>query len=39
MFAALLLIAMTGVVLYALMVALTKTLLGHWHESEMAEEV
>jgi NitT/TauT family transport system permease protein len=39
MFAALLLIALTGVVLYALMVALTKALLGHWHESEMAEEV
>jgi NitT/TauT family transport system permease protein len=39
MFASLLLIALAGVVLYALMVALTKALLGHWHESEMAEEV
>ncbi len=39
MFAALLLIAITGVVLYLLMVALTRALLGGWHESAVAEEV
>jgi NitT/TauT family transport system permease protein len=38
MFAALLLIAITGVVLYVLMVALTKALLGGWHDSALAEE-
>jgi NitT/TauT family transport system permease protein len=38
MFAALLLIAVTGVLLYLLMVALTKALLGNWHESAVAEE-
>jgi NitT/TauT family transport system permease protein len=38
MFAALLLIAVTGVALYLLMVALTKALLGDWHESAVAEE-
>jgi NitT/TauT family transport system permease protein len=38
MFAALLLIAVTGVLLYLLMVALTKALLGSWHESALAEE-
>jgi NitT/TauT family transport system permease protein len=38
MFAALLLIAVTGVVLYLLMVALNKALLGNWHESALAEE-
>jgi NitT/TauT family transport system permease protein len=38
MFAALLLIAVTGVILYLLMVALTKALLGNWHESAIAEE-
>jgi NitT/TauT family transport system permease protein len=38
MFAALVLIAVTGVVLYLLMVALNKALLGNWHESALAEE-
>jgi NitT/TauT family transport system permease protein len=38
MFAALLLIAITGVLLYLLMVALTRALLGNWHESALAEE-
>jgi NitT/TauT family transport system permease protein len=38
MFAALLLIAVTGVLLYLLMVALNRALLGHWHESALAEE-
>jgi NitT/TauT family transport system permease protein len=38
MFAALLLIALTGVVLYLAMVALTKALLGNWHESALVEE-
>jgi NitT/TauT family transport system permease protein len=38
MFAALLLIAVTGVVLYLAMVALTKALLGNWHESALIEE-
>jgi len=38
MFAALLLIAVTGVVLYLLMVALTRALLGNWHESALTEE-
>ena len=38
MFASLLLIAVTGVVLYLLMVALTKALLGNWHESAVVEE-
>jgi NitT/TauT family transport system permease protein len=38
MFAALFLIALSGVVLYLLMVALNKAMLGHWHESAMTEE-
>jgi NitT/TauT family transport system permease protein len=38
MFAALFLIAISGVALYLLMVALNNALLGHWHESSMAEE-
>jgi NitT/TauT family transport system permease protein len=38
MFASLLLIALTGVVLYLAMVALTKALLGNWHESALSEE-
>jgi NitT/TauT family transport system permease protein len=38
MFASLLLIAVTGVLLYLLMVALTKALLGNWHESALAED-
>jgi NitT/TauT family transport system permease protein len=38
MFAALFLIALSGVVLYLAMVALNNALLGHWHESAMAEE-
>ena len=38
MFAALLLIAVSGVVLYLAMVWLNSALLGHWHESTMAQE-
>ena len=38
MFAALLLIAVAGVVLFAVMAGLTKLALGGWHESEMAAE-
>ena len=38
MFAALFLIAVSGVALYLLMVALNNALLGHWHESTLAEE-
>lgn len=38
MFAALLLIALSGVVLYLLMVGLNNLLLGQWHESTMREE-
>jgi NitT/TauT family transport system permease protein len=39
MFAALLLIAVTGIVLFLLMVGLTKLLLGHWHESAVRREL
>lgn len=35
---ALLLIAISGVLLYLLMVGLNNTLLGHRHESSLAEE-
>ena len=38
MFAALLLITATGVILFALMVGLQTLLLGHWHESTMRAE-
>ena len=38
MFAALLLITATGVILFALMVGLQSLLLGHWHESTMRSE-
>jgi NitT/TauT family transport system permease protein len=38
MFAALLLIALSGVVLYLLMVGLNNVLLGGWHESTIGEE-
>jgi NitT/TauT family transport system permease protein len=38
MFAALVLIALTGVILYTLMQALTKALLGSWHESALGED-
>jgi NitT/TauT family transport system permease protein len=39
MFAALFLIALSGVLLYLLMVALNNALLGHWHESSLREEL
>jgi NitT/TauT family transport system permease protein len=39
MFAALLLIAITGIVLFFLMAGLTKLLLGHWHESAVRREL
>ena len=38
MFAALLLITVTGVILFALMAGLQTLLLGHWHESTMRAE-
>jgi NitT/TauT family transport system permease protein len=38
MFAALAMITVTGLVLFALMSALQQKLLGHWHESAMREE-
>jgi NitT/TauT family transport system permease protein len=38
MFAALFLITVTGVVLFALMVGLQQMLLGHWHESALKGE-
>ncbi len=38
MFAALLLITVTGVILFAAMVWLQQLLLGHWHESTMERE-
>ncbi|AOY95715.1 ABC transporter ATP-binding protein [Cupriavidus sp. USMAA2-4] len=36
LFAALLLITLTGVALFGLMVALSRLVLSHWHESELA---
>jgi NitT/TauT family transport system permease protein len=39
MFAALLLIAVAGIVLFLLMVGLSKLLLGHWHESAVRREL
>jgi NitT/TauT family transport system permease protein len=38
MFAALLLITVTGVLLFGLMVGLQQMLLGHWHESALERE-
>ena len=38
MFAALLLITVTGIALFGLMVGLDKILLGHWHESAVKTE-
>jgi NitT/TauT family transport system permease protein len=38
MFAALILITLAGVLLFALMVALSKLALGGWHESELGRE-
>ena len=38
LFAALLLITFTGVLLFLLMVVLSKLALGHWHESELVPE-
>lgn len=38
MFAALLLITLSGVLLFAIMVALSRFALGHWHESEFVAE-
>jgi len=37
MFAALALIAILGIIMFLLMSALTQVLLGHWHESAIAE--
>jgi NitT/TauT family transport system permease protein len=39
MFAALLLIAVTGILLFLVMVGLTQLLLGHWHESALRREL
>ena len=38
MFAALLLITVTGVALFGLMVGLDRLLLGHWHDSAVKTE-
>jgi NitT/TauT family transport system permease protein len=38
MFAALLLITITGLALFGLMVAVQKFLLGHWHDSAVGTE-
>ena len=38
LFAALVLITLTGVVLFVLMVWLSRQVLGSWHESEMTLE-
>ena len=38
MFAALLLVSLLGIVIFAVFAALAKLLLGHWHESEMSRE-
>jgi NitT/TauT family transport system permease protein len=38
MFAALLLIAVTGILLFTLMAGLSQVLLGHWHESSQDHE-
>jgi NitT/TauT family transport system permease protein len=38
LFAALVLITATGVLLFSLMVLLSRLALGHWHESELASE-
>jgi NitT/TauT family transport system permease protein len=38
LFAALLLITVTGVLLFALMVWLSRLFLGTWHDSEMVQE-
>jgi NitT/TauT family transport system permease protein len=38
MFAALFLITLAGVILFAAMVALSKVALGAWHESEVGPE-
>jgi NitT/TauT family transport system permease protein len=38
MFAALLLITVTGLALFGLMVGLQRFLLGHWHESAVGIE-
>ena len=39
MFAALLLIAITGILLFLAMVALSKLLLGQWHDSAVRREL
>jgi NitT/TauT family transport system permease protein len=38
LFAALVLLGVTGVLLFALMVGLSQLALGRWHESELAHE-
>jgi NitT/TauT family transport system permease protein len=38
MFAALLLITVTGVLLFALMAVLSRWALGSWHESEQSQD-
>ncbi len=39
MFAALLLVSLLGIVIFVTFAALSKMILGHWHESEMRREV
>ncbi|MEG0922998.1 MAG: ABC transporter permease [Comamonas sp.] len=38
MFAALLLVSLLGIVIFVIFAALSRTVLGHWHESEMRRE-
>lgn len=38
MFAALLLVSLLGIVIFAVFAALSRLVLGHWHESEMRHE-
>jgi NitT/TauT family transport system permease protein len=38
MFAALLLVSLLGIVIFVVFAALSKLLIGHWHESEMRRE-
>jgi NitT/TauT family transport system permease protein len=38
MFAALLLVSLLGIVIFIVFAALSRLVLGHWHESEMRRE-
>ena len=39
MFAALLLVSLLGIIIFVVFAALSKMILGHWHESEMRREL